>query len=937
MPVRVKSAEVVGRDEELSQLDGFLLGVDAGPTSFVLEGEAGVGKTTLWEAALELGRERGYEILVCRPVESEAQLSFAALGDLVEPVREATIPALPSPQRAALEKALLLSDSFSPAPDQRAIALALLGVVRLLARSAPVLLAVDDVQWLDAPTAAVLEFALRRLQDEPVAVLLTHRSEGSPVPLALDRALPDDRVTHLAVGRLSIGAMHRLLHTRLGVTLPRPTLLRVHETSGGNPLYALELARALRSRPGPAVQGAPLLFPDTLVIPEALVDLMRERLDGLPASVQRLVRAASALSKPTIAVVAALEGSSSGIQDDLLAALDAGVIELEGERIRLTHPLLASAAYSQLSPAARRDLHRRLAQVVEDQEERARHMALGAVSPDVDVATALDEAALHAAGRGAPGAAAELSELAVRLTPAESKADAWRRGTVEARYLRSAGDFIEARRVLEGLLEEMPPGHERAAVLLLIAQSRTDDLEAADELCEQALREAHGDDLQLAEIELFLGELAVLRGRMAIALERARSASEAAERGGGKPLLVASLAAVALYETFTGEPTPGVLERALLLEQDLDAPPAASPAGVQARRFMYAGRLDEARAFFERRYADLNERGGDYDRGRFLFMLALIELRSGRWERAAQHAAHGYDLMEQAAAEQQKSAFLYPMSLIDAHLGRVDEARAAAEEGLALSQASNNEIFSIADQSVLGFLELSLGNAALAAGHLRELPGRLDAIGYGEPNIYPVLPDAIEALIGVDELEAADDLLEKLAKSAERPDSPWALATSLRCRGLLEAARGELPSALATLDRALAAHERMQQPFERARTLLVLGLTQRRAKQKRPARESLEAALAIFEELGARLWAEKARAELQRIGGRAPAPGELTPSEQRVAALVAEGKTNREVATVLYLSVRTVEGHLSRIYAKLGVRSRAELAHRITAGSAQSA
>jgi len=378
-----------------------------------------------------------------------------------------------------------------------------------------------------------------------------------------------------------------------------------------------------------------------------------------------------------------------------------------------------------------------------------------------------------------------------------------------------------------------------------------------------------------------------------------------------------------------GEATPGVLERAELLDRNLDRLPTVIPDTVRGRRLLYADRLDEARTRFEHAYAKVTAEGGDYDRARCLYLLALLELRAGRWQRAKQQAAEGYDLMEQAGGEQNMSALLYPKSLVDAHLGLVEEARTAAEKGVALSHEAKDEIYWIANQAVLGFLELSLGNAPAAAGHLRPLPERLAAMGYGDPNIYPVLPDTVEALIGIGELEAAGELLEELAARAERLDSPWALATSLRCRGLLETADGDLASALAIFERALAAHEQMQQPFERAHTLLALGRTRRRAKQKRSARDSLQAALTIFEELGARLWAENARAELQRIGGRTPASGGLTPSEDRVALLVAEGKTNREVAAAFYLSERTVEGHLSRIYAKLGVRSRAELAHRL--------
>ena len=921
---------IVGRDAELTALNEFLAAAEAGPRALLLEGQAGIGKTTLWQAAVGLARERGYDTVVCRPSGAEARLSYAALGDLLEPVRERTLPELPDPQRAALEVALLLVAPGETATDQRAVATAFLSSLRQLQRSSPLLVAIDDVQWLDRPTVAVLEFALRRLESERIAILLSRRSEGvQPLPLGLDRGFPADRVRRLSIGPLSVGALHRLLHLRIGVALPRPTLLRVHEASDGNPFYALETVRMIQRRTDPIGYGQPLPTPDSMTA------LVRERLGSLPANVQRVLRAATVPSDPTVAVVATLVGRGP-VRRSLEGAVEAGLIELENGHIRFAHPLLASAVYSQTTSAERRRLHRRLSGIVEDPEERARHLALAAEGPDQDIAEALDEAAQHAGGRGAPAAAAELLELAVRLTPSGQEAKVWRRRTDEARYLRISADFTGVRSILERLCEDMPAGRDRAEALLLLGQTRSDDFEVADRLCRQALQEAHGDDRLVGEIELFLGGLAVVRGDLTLALARTRSASEAADRAGDQALLVACLASVALYETFIGEATPGILERAEHLERNLDRPPMVSPGGVRARRLMYAERLDEARESFAESYRKVSARGNEYDRARSLYCLALVELRAGRWERAAQQAAEGCQIMEQAGG-QDKSALLYPKSLAHAYLGRVEEARATAEEGVALSHAAKDEIYWIANQSVLGFLALSLGDAAAAARHLGALPGRLAAMGYGEPNIYPLLPDAVEALIGIRELATARELLEQLEELAVRLDNPWALATSLRCRGVLMAVEGDLPGSLANLERALVTHEWMQQPFERARTLLALGQTQRRSKQRRAARGSLEAAATTFKELGAVLWLEKASAELRRIGGRPPPSSGLTASEERVAALVAEGKTNREVAAALYVSVRTVEGHLSRIYPKLGVRSRAELASRLAAASTQGA
>jgi DNA-binding CsgD family transcriptional regulator len=217
--------------------------------------------------------------------------------------------------------------------------------------------------------------------------------------------------------------------------------------------------------------------------------------------------------------------------------------------------------------------------------------------------------------------------------------------------------------------------------------------------------------------------------------------------------------------------------------------------------------------------------------------------------------------------------------------------------------------------------------------HLRPIWPALTAMGFREPTVWPVLPNAIEALVGLGEMEAAAALLADLTELGRALDSAWALSLAARCHGLLLAARGAPEEALTSFDEALEGHRRLPGEFERARTLLAQGRTLRRMKRRRDARDALQAALAIFEELGTPLWAAQAREALARIGGRAPGPDALTPTEQRVAALVAEGGTNREVATALFVSVHTVEANLTRVYAKLGVRSRAELAHRLANGS----
>ncbi len=407
---------VVGRDQEVATLLDFLETPGALPAALVFEGEAGIGKTTLWRAGLEHAIAHSYRVLSCRPSGSETALSFAALGDLVEPVLDDILIELPNPQRRALVVALLLEDADGPPPDHRAIALAFLGVARALCRAGPVAIAVDDVQWLDPPSAFVLGFALRRMRDEPIAFLFAVRAGEADV-LDLDRALPEERIQRLVVGPLSLGALQRLLKDRLGLVLSRPKLRRVHELSGGNPFFALELGRAFK-------RGAVRLEPGES-LPSRLAALVDDRLEALPADTRAALLVASALSRPTIELVGRAGIGEPG--ERLAPALEANVIEFEDDRIRFSHPLLASGVYGATRPSERRALHRRLADAVPDPEERVRHLALAAEGPHPDVASALEEAATRAHSRGALAAAAELSLQARQLTPLDHADERHRR------------------------------------------------------------------------------------------------------------------------------------------------------------------------------------------------------------------------------------------------------------------------------------------------------------------------------------------------------------------------------------------------------------------------------------------------------------------------------------------------------------------------------
>jgi len=917
-----------GREVELARVSTFLDAVPNGPDALVLAGEAGIGKSAVWLDALDQARTRSYRVLSSRPTESEAKLSFAAVGDLLEGVVDEVLDALPAPQRTALEIALLRTEAGASPPDQRTLSSAFHGALIALAEAGPLVLAIDDVQWLDLPSARVLEFAIRRLRDVPIGILVTARAEEiDPLPLGLDRALPAERIHRLLVGPITQAATRDLLNEQLSTRLPRSVLLEIDGTAAGNPFLALELGRAMVRK---GIDREPA---GSLPVPSTLIDLVADRLTGLSDPVSQVLLLTAAASQPTATVIAQAIGGADADRD-IEAALDEGVIEASGGRIRPTHPLLATVQYSVSSGPERRDAHRRLAAVAIDQEERARHLALAADRPDEDVAAALASASRQASARGAPDTAASLVDLARQLTPADNVDERIHRTIHAGQFAFEAGDLDKAASYLEEAVASTLAGPLRAEALLFLARVRyhSDDAGAALALAEQALDEVGDDEELKPHLQLELAAAAEAVGDRARARTHAREAVALAEARGAEAVLAEALTLAGYHDFLAGEPdAPSTMRRALELE-GAAAPvrPLRSPTFRQAGVAMWMDELGTARSTFVDLEKRCREGGDEGSLAVILFMLAEVECEAGNWSDGRAYADESCEITAWTGHLPYRSLALSAKALIDAHLGRVESARAAAEEGLKLAERSGLVQASQFNLAALGFLELSLDNPKETNELLWPLTQGVLAAGIREPGVLRFLPDEIEALIAIGDADAARSILEPFAVQAQVLGRSWALATAERGWGLLHASKGELPAALEAFERAVEAHANLDEPFELGRTLLAQGQAFRRMKQWRLARDSLDRALEIFERLGAALWTDKASTEIARIGGRSPGPIELTPTEQEVADLVGSGLTNREVANALFLSVSTVEANLRRIYRKLGVRSRTELSRKLS-------
>jgi DNA-binding CsgD family transcriptional regulator len=901
-------AWLIGRESEHELLADFV-GSDPAERALLFTGAPGIGKTALWEAGLGLATNSGFRVLAARPTEAEAQHSFAGLFDLLESVGAETLSQLPGPQRRAVEVAVLRSDPDDIAPDPFAIAAGLLGVLRYLAASTPLLLAIDDLQWLDPASSDALAFAARRL-DGPQTRFLLARRAGDLADV--EAALAPDSLRTLEVGALSVEGTYRLLAQRLGLALPPRPLKRLFAVTQGIPLLVLEMGQILASRDTQ-------FFEADLPVAGLSANPFETRVKGLNRRDRQALLAVALSGQLNRHVLDSVTDAAS--MENLVAA---GLLLVDGVRVRLSHPLLAAAVRKTSRAADRHLLHRELAASAQDETVRARHLALAASGTDARLAGVLAAAADRALRRGAAHDAVDLAEHAVRLTPAAA-GDRPDRLLALADYMLMVGEPVRVRELLAPRIGDFPPGAARARAHLLLADAGT-LFEHRDHL-ELALGESkHEPELRA----IALGAKAILLST--ILLERIGEAQACAEQA---QTLVTSCGAAVERQVLQALAWVRVM-RGMPLDDLVGLPVDQESPGLYENtidrqigiRLAFRGQVGQARQVFRGLEKLADERGEARFRAAIQLQQCEVELRAGDVRECTR-------LIDQrhtwAALDDLHVSFARCQALMAAVIGDPHETRRWAASAAAVAAASQDdpgprwdELEARRAQGIAALLTHQPEQAADALGAVWEHTQRE---GITEPGVFPAAPDLVEALIVLGRLTEAAAVTQTLRDLAVSQQHPWGLATAERCAAAVALASGYDEAAADQLEAAAAALGDLGLAFDRARSLLWLGRAARRVRKRSLARRHLEAAITAFAELGCDGWAEHARAEMARLGARrSPRTSELTAAEHRVAALAADGLSNKQIAAQLFIAVHTVEVHLAHVYAKLDVRSRTQLA-----------
>lgn len=912
---------LIGRDGECARIRTLLAHARNGQRRVVaLRGGPGIGKTRLLEYAAEAAVD--FRLVRVQGDEAERDIPYAALSMLVGPLLADT--ALPDVAAAALDGALNLGSAVYG--DRRGVAAATLAVLAACAARQPLLLAVDDVHMIDSPTLDALFFALHRTHGERLAVVLTARSEPD-VPDAVERRL--DGFDRIGLTGLNLDEARRLTAHR--GALPEA----VWAASGGNPLALLEMT----------APNSTVFLDEPLQLPARLMRAYGHKLIGLTDATREALLLVAVAGRAGAALDDALALRGLG-RSDLEAAEDAGLVEVEPGAVRFAHPLVRSAVYHSSSPAVRRSAHRTLTaayagrRAPEAATRRAFHLAAATAGPDEAVAAQLAAAAGAATERHSHATAAALFEKAALLSP--SGAARTRRIIDAAMAGQAAGTLDAVGPLLDTAIAETDDDELRTTATYLAcrlrmwsglpARARDELLELADRTEGRYREWSAAMRAQVAVVSIALGEQRLAR----------RMAARAKECCAHLPdvHIVPVLLVAAVTHAINGEvdSARALLERCAPHLPGCDPLSIDQPLVLAALTYACLGDVAVGRGWLE---TSVRRTEAVQAVGLLPFQLSWLTLLcwfDGDWGAALAHGHRAVALAEETGWHTELPNCLVTLATVEATLGREDEARMhlARAAGLGAEQ-SGARLHAAHEARITGLIELGAGRPAEAAAALGVAAEFALACRMGDSVLYSWAANLTEALVRAGRGDEAGRAYRSVLGEAERTRRPAALAAAARCRGLLADTPGEAEQAF---DEALSWHEKAGLPFETARTRLCYGEFLRRDRQRVRARDQLGAALATFDRLGAVAWARRAEVELRATGARSrsrtvSAAEVLTPAEMQVAIVVAEGLTNAEVATRLFVTPKTVEYHLSNIYRKLGLRSRVELASRVATGIPQ--
>ena len=936
----------VGREDILAAA-GAALRPDTG---LLLTGPLGIGKSMLLDTLGHEAAADGSRVLRCAPGPADAALPHAALIELLHPVADRDLAQLPTHQRTVLGSALLRGSRPGDRLDRLALRLAFTAILERLARDTPLLLVLDGLERMDPFSTDVLAHAVRHAPGLGITVAAARRGGTVPVRTAPTGSVPiggaltgveqqlwPQSAVELPLPALTDEAVTHLLE-RLGAR-PAPARLRqLLRLAAGNPRYARELAAELARRSGGRAADDPGDQPEPgdPPLPAALRGLVLDPAADLSAAARHALLLAATAGRPSLGLLRA-----AGVEDpvaDLGEAERRGLVRIAADGgLLLAHPLLAAALRADAGTGQRLAAHAALARAVSEPVERARHLALAHPYEDQRVAGTLAEAAATARSLGSFDAAYELAVLAAARTPAALPGERHQRLLAAAAHAAGAGRHEDARRVADRVLAETPDAVSRVHARLTLLETAGQALDDSGTLIEGGFADAAGDLALQARLHLWAAVRELLGGRTAgAAAEAGRAAALAGhcrdrtqidalgllatvQSMRGRPAAAESALASALRIAGTGA-TPSLLRRKALVDLDDDrVAEARQRIAALADRSTGSGAVEESLAT--------------------LVAQIRIQARAGDCERAVATAGRCTRLLETAGLASPLGA--YAAALAQTVGGTVPRAVELARAAVAGCAADGDRLFEIRALGVLGGARLLTGEvqaAAEAAEVLQRARELGAAMGLADPDTVRRLADLAEALVLLgDHGEARRALAEAGALTASWP-SGWgtgARAAVERSTGLLLAGLGRTAEAVAALRGSAARLRSVPLPLDLARTLICWATVERRARHRAAARSVLAEAEQLCRSRAAQPLLARVQHERDRLdpGERVGDTLELTPSERRVAELVAGGATNREVAAVLCVSVKTVEGTLSRVYRKLGVRSRTGLARAASQGA----